>query len=722
MRTAPLLALVALSGFVFAQTALVYPRPKRGLQVDDYHGRKIADPFRELEDPNTRATRAWIDAEVKLTEDWLARIPQRNAVRTRLTRLYDYERYPAGTLTNFSRGFPWEYTAAFSASKHYFILRNSGLQNQAVLYSTDAGGENAKPVLDPNTLRADGTAALCGLSPSHNGRLLAYGTALAGSDWCEWRIRDVETSQDKPELIRWTKDAMPVWTPDNSSFYYVRYPKPPDEKLLTALNRNPEVVRHFPGQPESRDEIVYEDPAHPDSSLGPVLTGDGRFLLIHTDLPVDSSKNLLYVRDLFAPRAKTVLLTPDPAGIYDYAGNRGTTVYLRTTDGAPRGRIIAVDLMHPARRMWKTIIPEQAESIDRVIFADGKLLVSFLKDASSEAKVYSLEGAQLGGVPLQGIGTLDWSPAEPDAAELFYSFVSFTEPAALYRYDLRSGRSTLLHRSKLHFDPGSFETRQVFYPSKDGTKVPMFLVYHRGLRQNGQNPALLYGYGGFNVSLTPTFNAAIIEWLEMGGIYAVANLRGGAEYGEAWHQAGAKHRKQNVFDDFIAAAEWLIANHYTSTPKLAIFGGSNGGLLVGACLNQRPDLFGAAMPAVGVMDMLRFHKFTAGAGWVGEYGSPDDRDDFKTLLAYSPLHNIRNGARYPATLITTSDHDDRVVPGHSFKYAATLQQAQVGAAPILIRIETQAGHGAGRPTYKTIDEWTDRLAFLTKILDLRITQ
>lgn len=715
-----LLAATLISGTLSAQIAstLVYPGAKKVSQVDDYQGRKIADPFRQLEDADNPDTRAWIEAEEKLTEEWLLRVPQRNAIRNRLNRLYDYERYPAVMLTNYSRGFPWGYAGAFAAGKHYFLMRNSGLQNQPVLYTIDSQGNNAKVLLDPNTLRADGTAALCGLSPSHDGKLLAYGTAQAGSDWCEWHIREVDLGRDLPERILWTKDTMAVWTPDNASFYYVRYPKPADDKVLTEVNRNPRVLLHHVGQPESKDEFIYEDPSHPDSGLGPVLTEDGRFLLVHESLPSDWSKSLLYYEDRSAARPKMAALTPQPMGRYDYLGNRGSTVYVRTTDGAAKGRIVAFDLAQPERPNWKAVIPEQPDNLDAAIFADGKFVLSFLKDAHSEAKVYSLEGKLLYEVALEGIGSINWSPAEPHSTELFYSFTGFTAPASLHRLDLRTGRSTLLRRSKLSFDSGNFETKQVFYKSKDGTRVPLFLVQRRGLPLDGNNPAILYGYGGFDLAMTPTFTPALIQWMEMGGVYALANLRGGSEYGEAWHLSGAKHQKQNVFDDFIAAGEWLIANKYTSTPKLAIFGGSNGGLLVGACLNQRPDLFGAAIPAVGVMDMLRFHKFTAGFRWTGEYGSPDNPDDFTTLLAYSPLHNIRKGVRYPATLITTSDHDDRVVPGHSFKYAATLQEAQEGPAPILIRIEIRAGHGAGKPTSKAIDEWADRFAFLVKVLDM----
>ena len=555
------------------------------------------------------------------------------------------------------------------------------------------------------------------MSPSRDGRLLAFGLAQAGSDWCEWRIRNVESGQDLPEVLQWTKDAAPAWTADGRAFYYVRYPKPPEGQILTAVNRNPKVMLHRVGEAADRDQFVYEDPAHADSGFGPVLTADGRWLIVHMDLPQDSSRNMLYFEDLSAASPRMTLLTPDPKGIYDYAGSQGSRIYVRTTDGAPKGRIIAIDLAQPGREHWTEIVAEKPDSLEHAALAGGRLLLSYLHNAHARAVLYSLAAKTSSDVALDGIGTANWSPAQPDANELFYSFVTFTSPAALYHLDLRTGRSTLLRRSQLSFGAGQYQTDQVFYPSKDGTRVSMFVVHRKGMALDGRNPTLLYGYGGFNIALTPSFSPALIEWLEMGGLYAEANLRGGSEYGEAWHLAGARHNKQNAFDDFIAAAEWLIRDRYTSTPKLAIFGGSNGGLLVGACLNQRPDLFGAAMPAVGVMDMLRFNKFTAGAGWVGEYGSPDNPDDFQTLLAYSPLHNIRKTS-YPATLITTSDHDDRVVPGHSFKYAATLQESQQGPAPILIRIETRAGHGAGTPTSKTIDEFTDRWAFLVKVLGL----
>ena len=718
-RAAACVAVVTTLGLIGAQTGapLAYPKAKRGNQVDNYHGKLIQDPFRQLEDPDNADTRAWIAAEQKLTEEWLARVPQRRAIKDRLTRLYNYERYPASVLTNFSRGFTWSFAGAFSAGEQHFVLRNSGLQNQFVLYLSD--GKRDQVLLDPNTLRADGTAALCGLAPSHDGRMLAYGTAQAGSDWCEWHIRNVDNGQDLPDRLQWTKDTAPAWTPDNREFYYVVFPKPADDKLLTEVNRNARVLLHHVGQPASRDEFIYSDPAHPDSELGPVLTEDGRYLLVHEDLP-DSSKNMLYFEDLTAAKPRMAPLTPDPAGLFAFVGSLNGRVFIRTTEGAPKGRIVAIDLRQPERSHWTTVVSEKAETLDGAIVAGEKLVVSYLKDAHAKAWIISLDGKVSHEVDLPGIGSATWSPAEPRATEAFYSFVSFTDPPSLYRLDLQTGRSTRVRQSRLSFDPNAYETQQIFYTSKDGTRVPMFLVHRRGLPLDSQNPTILYGYGGFNDAIKPSFTPAFLQWMEMGGVFAVANVRGGSEYGEAWHLAGARHHKQNVFDDFIAAGEWLIANKYTSRSKLAIFGASNGGLLVGACLNQRPDLFGAAMPSVGVMDMLRFQKFTAGAGWVGEYGSPENPADFPVLLAYSPLHNIRKTS-YPPTLITTSDHDDRVVPGHSFKYAATLQEAQQGTAPILLRIETRAGHGAGRPTSKSIEEYADRWAFLVRALGLHPT-
>lgn len=686
-----------------------YPVAKKVPVADDYHGVKISDPYRWLEDTNSSETAAWVEAENKVTQAYLSQIPEREKIRARLTQLYDFERYPAQALE--------QYGGAFKAGGKYFLFRNNGLQNQDVLYILDTPDSSPRVLLDPNTLRADGTAALSGLTATHDGSRLAYAVAQAGSDWSEWRVRDVKTGKDLPDLIRWTKFADAAWTPDGKAFYYQRFPEPSDKAALTEANKFAKVYLHRIGEPQASDKLVYERPDHPGWVFTPQVSDDGRYLVIVVDTG-DAGKNLLFYQDLQAATPRTVELINQLTAQFNFIGNRATEFYLQTTGGAAKGRIIALDVNKPDRANWKQIVAEQAETLSSVQLVDGRLVLSYLKDAHSQAKVVDLDGRQNREIVLPGLGTVNWSPAYSNDTELIYSFTSYTAPAAIYRYDLRSNKSSLFRQSKLNFDPSRYETEQVFYSSKDGTRVPMFLVHRKGLNRTGLNPTLLYGYGGFNIAITPNFNPGFLGWIEMGGVLAVANLRGGSEYGEAWHAAGTKLHKQNVFDDFIAAAEWLVANHYTSTPKLAIFGGSNGGLLIGACLNQRPELFGAAMPAVGVMDMLRFHKFTIGANWVGDYGSSDSPEEFQTLRAYSPLHNIRAGAHYPPTLITTSDHDDRVVPGHSFKYAATLQAAQGGPAPILIRIETHAGHGAGKPTSKLINEYADRWAFLLRELKM----
>jgi prolyl oligopeptidase len=704
---APSLALCA--NTTVKQNKIVYPAAKKVDVVDDYNGVKIADPYRWLEDTNSPETAAWVEAENKITAAYLSQIPERDKIRARLTQLFNFERYPALALE--------EYAGAFQAGGKYFVFHNDGLQNQDVLFVMDRPNGPQRVLLDPNTLRADGTAALNGLSVSNSGKLLAYAIAQAGSDWSEWHVRDIQTGKDLPDLIRWTKFTRAAWTPDDKGFYYQRFPEPDAKTTLTGANQFGKVYLHHIGDAQTADKLVYERPDHALWQFAPEVSDDGRYLVFEV-FTGDESKNLLFYRDLQAAQPRTIELISELKAQYHYLGNTGSTFYVMTTDSAPKARIIAIDVAKPDRANWKELVKEQNATLNSAVFASGKFVLSYLKDAHAEARVTGLDGKPPVDIALPGIGTVSWSPAHQNDTELIYSFNSYTAPAAIYRYDLRSNASTLLRQSKLSFDPAKYHTEQVFYSSKDGTKVPMLLVHRKGLQRDGQNPTLLYGYGGFNIALTPNFSAGFLGWMEMGGLLAVPNLRGGSEYGEAWHQAGTKLHKQNVFDDFIAAAEWLIANKYTSTPKLAIYGGSNGGLLVGACLNQRPDLFGAAMPAVGVMDMLRFNKFTVGALWMGDYGSPENPEEFKALRAYSPLHNIRKGGHYPPVLITTSDHDDRVVPGHSFKYAATLQAAQGGSAPILIRIETRAGHGAGKPTSKRIEEFADRLAFLVRELQV----
>jgi prolyl oligopeptidase len=546
---------------------------------------------------------------------------------------------------------------------------------------------------------------------------MAYGMAQAGSDWREWRVRDVATGKDLPDLVRWNKSSAPSWAPDDSGFYYARFPEPPPDKLLTAIALNEKIYFHKLGDPQQTDKLVYERPDHPDWGFAPQVTEGGKILLFWID-PGVPGMNLLAWRDLANPSSPVKDLIKVAEHSYQPIEVAGSLLYLLTNDGAPRGRVIAMDLQQPDRAHWKEIVPEREETLEDAYIAGGRLLLSYMKDAHSAARLVALDGKPVAEIELPGLGTAEWSTARLRDEEMFYQFAGYTIPPGYYRLDVRTGKSTLIRRGKADFDGAAFETRQIFYKSKDGTRVPMFISSRKGLKLDGSNPTILYGYGGFDIAETPSFQPYIAAWMEMGGVFVVANLRGGAEYGEAWHQAGMREKKQHVFDDFIAAAESLIANKYTSTPKLAIYGGSNGGLLVGAVLNQRPDLFGAAMPSVGVMDMLRFQKFGYGAQWTGEYGTPDNPDDFKILRAYSPLHTIRKGVKYPPVLITTADHDDRVMPGHSLKYAATLQQAQDGPAPILIRIETRAGHGAGKPTSKLIAEWTDRFAFLRTALKM----
>jgi prolyl oligopeptidase len=683
-----------------AQT-MKYPDAKKSDVVDQYQGTTIADPYRWLEDTDSAETAAWVAAENRVTQEYLSRIPRREELNQRLTTLYNYERF----------------TGIRRAGSHLLVVRNDGLQNQDVIYVADAANGRERVLLDPNTLRADGTSSVPSFVPSRDGKLLAYGVADAGSDWCEWRVREIATGKDLPDVVRWSKFIDVDWTPDQRGFYYLRFPEPKPGEALRGENVFSKLYLHRLGEPQSADKLIYERPDQKQWMFAPTVTDDGRYLLITVDTG-DFGKNLLFYQDLHESTPRTVELIARLEAQYVPLGNRGAVFYVFTTDQAPRGRIIAVDFTRPQRANWREIVPQQPEAVDIMQMIDGRLEVSYLKDAASVVKVFGLDGKLRKEVALPGVGKVVFQPGHSTDPDLFFSFSSYSSPPVLYRLDGATGRTAVMRQSKLSFDPAKYETERVFYTNRNGIPVPMSLVHRKGLVRNGSTPTILYGYGGFNASELPEFRPAVIAWLEMGGLFADAVLPGGGEYGEEWHEAGKRARKQNVFDDFIGAAEWLIANKYTSTSKLAIYGGSNGGLLVGAVLNQRPELFGAAMPAVGVMDMLRFQKFTVGALWVDEYGSSDNPEDFRVLRAYSPLHNIRAGGSYPAVLITTSDHDDRVVPGHSFKYAATLQAAQGAARPVLIRIETRAGHGAGKPVTKIIDEWADRLAFLSKELGM----
>jgi prolyl oligopeptidase len=678
-----------------------YPVARKSDQVDDYHGVKVADPYRWLEDLDSSETRSWVEAENNLSFAFLEAIPARAAIKDRLTKLWNYEKY----------GVP------FKEGKRYFYSRNSGLQNQSVIYTVTSLESQPQLVLDPNTLSSDGTVAISSMAVSHDGKLMAYGLSASGSDWQEWKVRDVETGKDLTDDLKWVKFSGASWTPDGQGFFYSRYDEPKTDSLK-ATNYFQKVYYHKLGTPQSEDALVYERPDQKDWLFGASVTEDGRYLIITVFQGTDV-KSRVYYKDLKSSDASVVRLLDDFDASYTFVGNEGTRFWFQTDSQSPRGKVIEIDITKPARANWKVIVPEAKETLQAVTLVNHQLILNYLKDAYTQVKIYEASGKLIREVEFPGIGSAEGFGGKATDRETFYSFTGFTTPTTIYRYDMESGKSTIFRQPKVDFNPADFETKQVFYNSKDGTRVPMFITHKKGLKLDGSNPTYLYGYGGFSISLTPAFSVGNLVWMELGGVYAQPSLRGGGEYGEDWHQAGMKLKKQNVFDDFIKAAEWLIENKYTSTPKLAIGGGSNGGLLVGAALTQRPDLFGATLPAVGVMDMLRFQKFTIGWAWVSDYGSSDNAEDFRTLYAYSPLHNIKAGTSYPPTMITTADHDDRVWPGHSFKFAATLQAAQAGDAPILIRIETKAGHGAGKPTSKIIDEIADRWTFLVKTLEMK---
>jgi len=674
---------------------LPYPDAPRVDQIDEYFGRRVADPYRWLEEVDSPQTERWIAEENELAESVLATVTQREAIRARLTEVWNYER----------RSVPQK------AGELYAYFRNTGLQNQAVLYVTRDLAEPGRVLLDPNTLSPDGTVALSGSAFSYDGSRLAYSISASGSDWQEWRVRDVATGKDLPDIVRWSKFSGASWTRDGGGFYYSRYDEPASENKFKDANYYHKVYFHRLGTPQSTDVLVYERPDHKEWNFSAITTEDGRYLVLDVSRGT-APQNAIFVKDLAAD-GPVVELVPDEDARYVYLANDATAFYFLTTNEAPRARIIAIDLHDRARR---EIVAQCEDALDGAAFFGDRIVTSYLHDALARVVIFGLDGQQLAEVALPGLGSVAGFGGKRSDRETFYSFTSYTEPTSIYRYDVESGLATRVFTPQIRFDTSAFASEQVFYTSKDGTRVPMIVTWKKGTPRDGSAPAILYGYGGFDISLTPAYSSAVLVWLEMGGIYAVANLRGGGEYGECWHQDGMRANKQNTFDDFIAAAEFLIAQKWTSTPKLAIHGGSNGGLLVGACMTQRPELFGAALPSVGVLDMLRFQRFTIGWAWTSDYGSSDDPDDVRTLIGYSPYHNVRGGVRYPATLITTGDHDDRVFPAHSFKFAAELQHAQAGDAPILLRVETKAGHGAGKPTAKLIEEVADRYAFLVKVL------
>ena len=683
-----------------AGAPLRYPPTRASSQVDTLHGTPVADPYRWLEDTEAPETRSWIESQNALTFGYLAGLPQRGAIRERLEKVWNYPKY----------------SAPVKVKNRYFSLENSGLQNQPVLYVRDGIEGKPRVLLDMNTTGSDGTIALTVFEPSPNGELLGYGVSSGGSDWQEFRVRDVKTARDLADTLKWVKFSSIAWTRDNKGFFYSRYDAPAPGTEMSAVNRNQKLYYHRLGAPQSADELIYARPDQPDWGFDAEVSDDGYFAIIHVWEGTDP-KNRLYFIDLDSPTrprvtAPVVKLIDEADAEYRFVQNEGLTFILRTDLDAPRGRLIGVNITAPRRENWRNLVGESrtATLVDAEAVSD-MVAVTYLENAVSQLRLFSLRGTPRGVVQLPGIGTVTEVSGHELDSEFFYSFSSYLVPPTIYRYDVSKRTQSVFREPALPTDVSAFETKQVFVRSKDGTSVPMFITARRGVKLDGTNPTLLYGYGGFNVSLTPEFAAERLVWLEMGGVYAVANLRGGGELGKEWHQAGTLGRKQNVFDDFIAAAEFLVREKYTSPQKLAIQGGSNGGLLVGAVMTQRPELFAVALPAVGVMDMLRFHKFTIGWAWVSDYGSADNPEHFRWLRAYSPLHNLKPGAAYPATLITTGDHDDRVVPGHSFKFAAALQAAQGGPAPTLIRIDTRAGHGAGKPTSKRIEEAADRLAF-----------
>jgi len=684
-----------------------YPESTTVDHVDDYHGNEIADPFRWLEDDvrESDAVKDWVDAQNKVTFAYLATIPERKLIAKRMRELWDYERF----------------SLPRKAGGRYFYGYNNGLQNQDVIYTQNSLDGDAELLIDPNTWSDDGTVALAGYYLSKDGSHIAYTIQDGGSDWREAKVMNVETGEALDDHLEWLKFTGLSWTADGSGFYYSRYPATSAGEKHQSLNKNMKVYFHRIGTSQDQDEVVYERPDNPDWGPRGNVTDDGEHLVITISVGTDDRYSIVH-QDLTNPDSEPVTIIEGFDYDYSLIGNIGSELYFRTNNGAPKNRLITIDANNPDPENWREVIAETEDVLDNVNLVGGRIIAEYMQDAWSVVKIFELDGSEAGVVNLPGIGSAYGFNGKVDDPETFFGYASFNMPSTIKRLDVATGEVEVFKQPDVDFDPDDYQVEQVFYESKDGTRVPMFISHRKDVVPDGNRPTMLYGYGGFNISIQPSYSTTRLTWMEMGGIYAVANLRGGGEYGEEWHQAGTKLNKQNVFDDFIAAGEYLIENNYTNSDKLAIFGGSNGGLLVGAVTNQRPELFGAAIPAVGVMDMLRFHHFTAGRFWTDDYGSADNADEFAALRAYSPYHNIREGTEYPAILVTTADTDDRVVPGHSFKYAAAIQRAQGGDAPVLIRIETRAGHGAGVPTDKVIEDYADRWAFLVRNLDMRLPE
>ena len=690
-----------------AQTrTLNYPQPRKGDTVDNYFGTRVADPYRWMEDLNAPELKQWIDAENTVTFTYLDGLPLRNTLKARITELYDYPRVSAPRY----------------AGRHWFYNRNTGLQRQSVVYTRETLNGPETVVIDPNQLSPDGSIALSAMDPAPDGQHFAYGQSEGGSDWSTFYVRELATGRQLPDEIRWVKFSSLAWTEDGKGFFYGRYPEPPAGRALEAAVRDKKIYYHALGTPQSADRLIYERRDEPALFINADLDETGRYLFVVTNKGT-SNKNELFVKDLRTPLAPEFdapvrPLYPGHTASYDPLGVVEGTLYLLTDREAPNKKVVAVPIDRPDPKNWKTIVPESRSSVESARLVAGKLAVNALADVASEVQLYDLDGKANAKITPPGLGAIGGPIGRFDRPEVFYTFTSPLYPSTVFRFDTATGTSMPFEPPKLTFDPKLYTTERVFFNSKDGTRVPMFMTHKKDLVRDGANPTMLYGYGGFDIATLPTFRSDVPAWLERGGIWATANMRGGSEYGEAWHEAGMLDRKQHVFDDFIAAAEYLVREKYAAPSTLGIMGGSNGGLLVGAVMEQRPELFAVALPAVGVMDMLRYHKFTGGSAWATEYGSAENRKDFTYLYRYSPLHNVKPGTCYPATLVTTADHDDRVVPSHSFKFAATLQAAQGCDRPVLIRVETQGSHGY-RPTDKRIAELADQWAFASSNMKAR---
>ena len=699
MKKIIVLSALALTAATMSAQNIIYPKAPKDGTTDTYFGVKVSDPYRPLEADRSQETTAWVEAENKVTNAYLAKIPFRAKLLKRLKEVADFEK--VGT--------------PFKKNGKWYVYKNNGLQNQSVLYQMDDLNGTLHEFLDPNKLSDDGTVALQNTSFSKDGKYMAYVISRSGSDWQEIYVMDVATGELLTDHIEWAKFGGPQWC--GNGFYYSAYDAPEKGKEFSSKNEVHKVYYHKIGTKQSDDVLFYQNPVHPLRFYSVSVNKDETIMFLY-ESGAGSGMNL-YVRDLRVPNSQFIQMTSNMDLQYSPIETIGDNIYLLTNDGAPRGRVMVADIHKPGFNDWKELIAESKSVLEDVQFADDKLVLTYNQDAATHLYIYSTDGKQLNEIKLPTVGRAYFS-SKRGQKECFYGFSSFTVPNSIYQYDIAENKSTLYAAPKVKFDLDKYITQQVFFISKDGTKIPMFLTHKKNLKLNGKTPVLIYGYGGFNVSLPPNFSSMRIPFLENGGIYAQVNLRGGSEYGEEWHMAGTKMQKQNVFDDFISSAEWLITNNFTSKDHIAIMGGSNGGLLIGACMTQRPDLFKVCIPQVGVMDMLRYHKFTIGWNWAPDYGtSEDSKEMFEYLYAYSPLHNLKKGVNYPATLVTTADHDDRVVPAHSFKFAATLQDCQGGTAPVLIRIDSKAGHGSGKPLAKQLEEQADIYGFIMKHLGMK---